>query len=216
VVKLDFWAAAGAHERGDAAGKLHIAPAERNRGPILAVLRELLPERARAIEIGSGTGQHAAYFTAEWAGLTWQPTDASTTGLASVAAYRAESDATRLLEPLALDVTRDALPPGPWDAVFAANVIHIAPWEVSRALLREAAGALGPGGLLILYGPFRFSGAFTAQSNADFDARLRGSDPAWGVRDLDDLSREASPLGFARPRTFALPANNHVVAFRRG
>ncbi|MBM4362086.1 MAG: DUF938 domain-containing protein [Deltaproteobacteria bacterium] len=210
---IDFWAAAGASEPGAAGGRLHIAPAERNRAPILEALRELLPAAPRVLEIGSGTGQHAAYFTAEWPALTWQPTDESATGRASVAAYRAEGDPSRFLEPIALDVTRDPLPPGRWDAVFASNVVHITPWAVSVALLRAAARGFAPGGQLILYGPFRFSGTFTAESNAAFDARLRDSDPAWGVRDLADLSREAALLGFGAPRVLALPANNHVVAF---
>jgi SAM-dependent methyltransferase len=211
-----FWAIAGARDDGEAPGKLCIPAAERNRDPILAVLRRILPERARVVEVGSGTGQHAAHFTGQWPTLTWQPTEMAPVGRASIEAYRQEGAPDRFLAPVEVDVTRDPLPGGPWDGVFSANVIHIAPWEVCVALVRAASRVVGPGGYLMLYGPFRFSGSFTAPSNAEFDARLRGADPSWGVRDVEDVAREARSAGFGPPETHEMPANNHILAFRRG
>jgi SAM-dependent methyltransferase len=207
----DFWADFKDAERDGQ--KLSTGPAERNRGPILEALRSLLPEAARVLEIGSGTGQHAAYFTSEWPTLGWQPTELSTTALVSVEAYRQEGDATRFLSPLPLDVTRDPFPTGPWDGVFSANVIHIAPWSVCEAIVQKAAGVLAPGGHLVLYGPFRFSGSFTAPSNAAFDARLRERDETFGIRDVDDIRRVAEAAGLSAPRVLEMPANNHVIAF---
>jgi SAM-dependent methyltransferase len=192
------------------------APAAlRNRAPILAALREILGATARILEIGSGTGQHADFFTENMPGWMWRPTDLDDENRASVDAYRAEAGRANLLPALRLDVRQPEWPLERYDVVFSANVIHIAPWEVALAIVDGAARVLVPGGRLVFYGPFRFSGAFTAESNAAFDARLRGEDPAWGVRDLDDLRREAQARGFGAPRIVPMPANNHVIVFER-
>jgi SAM-dependent methyltransferase len=192
------------------------APAAlRNRAPILAALRELLPATARVLEIGSGTGEHAAFFCDAVPTWTWQPTDASSPALASIEAHRRTVRSSGLRPALALDARTTDWPPGPFDAVFSANVIHISPWRVCLGLLDGASRVLAPAGLLVLYGPFRFDGVFLADSNAAFDARLRAEDPEWGVRDVSDLTREARARGFAEPERFALPANNHVLVFGR-
>ena len=192
------------------------APAAlRNRAPILEALRELLGPQSRVLEVGSGTGQHADFFTENMPEWRWQPTDLDQANLASVDAYRTESGRGNFLPPLRLDARGADWPAERYDAVFSANVIHIAPWPVALGLFAGARRVLEPTGLLVLYGPFRFSGEFTAESNAAFDARLRGDDPEWGVRDLDDIRRETLTRGFEPPRVFAMPANNHVLAFAR-
>lgn len=194
--------------------KRHAPAADRNRDPILAVLQQILHSGARVLEIGSGTGQHAAFFTGR-APFIWQPTDADASAVASIEAYRLESQNSGFLPPRELDVRRDPWPPGPFDAVFAANVIHISPWPVCLALVEGASRVLAPGGVLLFYGPFRFNGDFSAESNAAFDARLRNDDPAWGVRDVSDIADAAREKGFAEPpMTIPMPANNHVLAFR--
>lgn len=193
----------------------HSPPAaERNAEPILAVLRRVLPARGLVLEIASGSGYHAGVFARALPALTWQPTDRDPDGLASIAAWVEEAALPGLRPPLLLDVT------APWpvehaDAVLCINMIHIAPWTSALALLEGAARVLPAGAPLVTYGPYRFDGVFTAPSNADFDASLRGRDPAWGVRDVADLRREAAARGLALEEEVAMPANNHTLIFRR-
>lgn len=192
------------------------APAAlRNRGPILDVLRGVLGPIARVLEVASGTGEHADFFTGSVPGWIWQPSDRDDASLASIEAYRVEAGRQNFLPPVRLDASSTDWPTEHHDAIFSANMIHIAPWSATLGLLSGAARVLRPQGLLILYGPFRFSGTVTAESNAAFDARLRGEDPAWGVRDVDDLEREAAARGFDSPRIIPMPANNHVLVFAR-
>ncbi len=167
------------------------------------------------LEVASGTGQHAAFMTEKMPGWIWQPTELDDRNLASIEAYRAEADRPNFLPARRLDATGTDWPRARYDAVFSANMVHIAPWSVAAGLIARGADALEPTGVLILYGPFRFSGMFTAESNAAFDARLRGEDPAWGVRDVDDLRREAAARGFEAPDIISMPANNHVLVFAR-
>jgi hypothetical protein len=193
------------------------APAtERNREPILAVLRDVLPTAGVVLEIAAGSGEHAVFFAAALPGLAWQPTDRDGENLSSIADHRADAALANLRAPLRLDVTEPA-----WtrdlaaDAVVCVNMIHIAPWEACLGLLAGASALLAPGNPLYLYGPYCFDGAFTAASNAEFDASLRARDPRWGVRDLDEVTRAAEAVGLARERVVAMPANNHSVVFRR-
>ena len=196
--------------------KRHAPATLRNREAILAVLRDVLPPAGVVLEIAAGSGEHAVFFAAALPGLAWQPTDPDLESLSSIADHRAEAALANLRAPLRCDVTE----PG-WtqdlaaDAVVCVNMIHIAPWEACLGLLAGASALLAPRSPLYLYGPYRFAGAFTAASNADFDASLRARDPRWGVRDLDDVTRAAESAGFERERVVAMPANNHSVAFRR-
>jgi SAM-dependent methyltransferase len=197
------------------ADKQHAPAAERNRAPILEVLARVLPRRGLVLEIASGTGQHAVWFARHLRALTWQPSDADPSALASIAAWAADDALPNLRPPLHLDVTAPAWPVDAADAVVCINMIHIAPWAAARALVTGAARVLRPGGVLCTYGPYRFDGAFTAPSNAAFDASLRARNPAWGVRDVRDLEAAAAAVGLALAETVALPANNHVLVFRR-
>ncbi len=192
----------------------HAPAAERNRGPILEVLRRVLPAGARVLEVASGTGQHAAYF-AEHLDVRWMPTDADPASLPSIQAWRGEV-ADRVAAPIVLDTTTDPWPDVAIDAVFCANMIHIAPWEATPGLFRGAASRLPPGGLVVLYGPYRRGGAHTAPSNEAFDASLRARDPRWGVRDLEAVVAEAEAHGLALAEIVEMPANNLTVVLRRG
>lgn len=195
------------------------APAtHRNRQPILEVLRRWLEAPARVLEIASGSGQHAIHFASALPGVEWQPTDPDPEAIASIRAWRAEADLDNVLPPLDLDVTRPEWTTGlsPVDAVFNANMIHIAPWRACEGLFAGLPRLLRPGGHLFLYGPFRRGGAHTAPSNAAFDARLRERDPEWGVRDLEQVLDLARATGIDHVVTEPLPANNLLVVMRRG
>ena len=200
------------------------APAtSRNREPILAVLRPLLREGALVLEVASGTGQHAAFFAAAMPDVEWQPTDADPENLRSIEAWRTDAGGdpnagerrANLRAPLLLDAAAPTWPVARVDAVVCINMIHIAPWSACEGLLHGAARVLGTGGVLYLYGPFRIGGELPAPSNVAFDASLRARDPAWGVRELHDVTTLASEVGLAREVVTPMPAKNHSVVFRR-
>jgi SAM-dependent methyltransferase len=192
------------------------APATlRNREPIIAVLRDVLPQAGLVLEVASGTGEHAAAFAAAFPHLTWQPTDGDPAALTSIAAHAADSRLENIRPPLALDATAAVWPIARADALLCINMIHIAPWSAAVGLLAGAAQVLAPGGLLYLYGPFRRDGAHTAESNRRFDEDLRRRNPAWGVRDLREVGRLATDAGFRQEIVVAMPANNLSVVFRR-
>ncbi|NOV24870.1 DUF938 domain-containing protein [Cupriavidus necator] len=193
-----------------------MAPAtDRNREPILAVLRQVLPARGTVLEIASGTGQHAVHFAAALPGLTWQPSDPDEAARASIAAWTAHAGLANVRAPLALDVCRQ-----PWgidaaDAVVCINMIHIAPWAAAEALFAGAGKLLGPGGVLFLYGPYRRGGAHTAPSNAAFDAQLRATDPDWGVRDMEAVIALGAAQGLRCDEPVPMPANNFCLVLRK-
>ncbi len=193
------------------------APAtERNRDPILEVLRGILPARGHVLEIASGTGEHVVWLAQRLPTLTFQPSDPDPANRASIAAWIAHEGTSNASAPLALDAT-DAhwsIPTVP-DAILCINMIHIAPWAATLGLMRNAAAALPRGGLLYLYGPYKRGGAHTAPSNVEFDENLRARDPAWGVRDLEVVVETAGNAGLALAETVAMPANNLSVVFRR-
>lgn len=187
--------------------------AARNRGPILEVLNRVLPPQARVLEIASGTGEHTVHFAAARPDVVWQPTDRDPEAITSIAAHRALAGLFNVLPPLELDVTAATWPVAQADAVISINMIHIAPWEAARGLMAGAARVLVPGGVLVLYGPFKEGGRHTAPSNAAFDASLRARDPAWGVRDLEDVAALAARYGIRFSERVAMPANNLTLVF---
>ena len=196
-------------------GSLHAAATERNREPILEVLRRVLPERGLVLEIASGTGQHVAFFACALPGLRWQPSDASAVHLDSIRAWSAASGADNIAAPVLLDVERQPWPVTAADAILNINMIHIAPWSATAALFDGAARILDPRGVLFLYGPFMRDGQHTSDSNQRFDERLRGEDPRWGVRDLAEVERVANAAGFLLTEVVPMPANNLSLVFRR-
>ena len=189
--------------------------AERNRGPILEWLAALLPAEARVLEIASGTGQHAAFFAAEQRGWSWQPSEADARLLDAIGA-RCRGLAN-VRPPVALDVASPAwpLPRAAFDAVYCANLVHIAPWPVCAALMRGASAHLRDDGMLVLYGPFHVDGEALQPGNAAFDADLQARDARWGLRRLADVEREAAGAGLHLGRRVAMPANNLVLVFDR-
>ena len=199
------------------AGALASPAAARNAAPVLEVLRAHLPARARVLEIASGTGEHAVAFARALPGTTWTPSDPSPEARASIAAWTADSGLANVLPPLDLD----AAEPAGWpvldvQAIFCANMIHISPWAATEGLLAGAGRILpDPGGLLVLYGPYRESDAPLAPSNAAFDESLKARDPAWGLRELDAVADLAGSHGLHLTRRVEMPANNLMLLFRR-
>lgn len=197
----------------------HSPAADRNKEPILAVLRQVLPPAGGALEIASGTGQHATWFAAALPDWTWQPTEADTGLLAGIAARIAQAGTANVLAPRVLDVTAPQWPTvqAPFqerfDAVFCANMLHIAPWTACAGLMQGAARHLVPGGLLVTYGPYFEDGVIPAPSNLAFDESLRARDPSWGIRRLEDVAAEAQRAGLALRQRHALPANNLLLVF---
>ncbi len=193
--------------------------AARNREPILEVLREVLPPRGVVLEIASGSGEHALHFAKAMPTLHWQPSDTSGSALNSIAAWREtlfhEDAPVNLREPIALDARLRPWPVEDFVALVCINLIHIAPWEVAKALFQEAGARLPEGGVFYLYGPFRRDGQHTSESNATFDASLREQNPRWGVRDLEEVIEFAAKHGLALERLVEMPANNLSVVFKR-
>ena len=190
------------------------AAAERNRVPILDVLRNLLAGQGRALEIGSGTAQHVKYFARELPGWTWLPSEAPAQFETLVNALSDEAVDT-IAAPITLDVAADW--PGfvdTFDAIYSANTAHIMSWPEVEAMFAGVSRHLTAEGQFILYGPFKKHGRHHADSNAQFDASLRQRDPAMGVRELEALDALADSVGLVRVAEFAMPANNHLLVFR--
>ncbi|MGU3418935.1 DUF938 domain-containing protein [Methylobacterium sp. D54C] len=192
------------------------APAvARNRDAILAVLREILPDRGTVLEIASGSGEHAVHVAAALPGLDWLPSDPEPAARRSIAAHAFRAGLANIRPPLALDAAAAAWPVARVDGIVCINMIHIAPWAATEGLMAGAGRVLSAGGVLFLYGPFREADRSFAESNAAFDASLRARDPAWGVRDLDAVAAEAARHGLSLVRRVAMPANNLSLIFRR-
>lgn len=193
------------------------AACERNREPILAVLREVLPAPAKVLEIGSGTGQHAVYFGAHLPHLTWQPSDVpGSHSHASINAWLDEAGLPNVLRPVALDVNSADWPAGPFDAVFAANTCHIMAWDEVRAMFAGAARVLRQGGVLCVYGPFNYGGKFTSESNALFDMSLKAQGEQMGIRGFEEVDGVAGENGLVLVRDVEMPAHNRLLVWRKG
>ena len=193
----------------------HSPAADRNKGPIVAGLQRVLPPEGTLLEIASGTGQHAAHAAEQLPGWQWQPSDADPGSSASVAAWC--EGIPNVLAPLALDVLAAQWPgvPPVVDAVFCANLLHIAPWPVCAALMHGAARHLSASGMLVLYGPYVLDDAPTAPSNLAFDADLRSRNPVWGLRRLSEVLVQAGAAGLTLQQRVVMPANNLLLVLQR-
>ncbi|MDG2303335.1 MAG: DUF938 domain-containing protein [Candidatus Binatia bacterium] len=190
----------------------HAPATDRNREPILEVLRDCLPKSGRVLEIACGTGQHTAFFAPEFPNLEWQPSDLDPEARASTDEWA--RNLANVQPAIALDASAREWPLNGVSAIFCANMIHIAPIEACTGLVVGAGRALEPKGLLILYGPYRRDGAHTAASNASFDEDLRARNPSWGIRDLEFVTAEAANAGLVHQGTTQMPANNLLLVFR--
>jgi SAM-dependent methyltransferase len=205
-------------------GRLDAAAFHRNHVPIWQVLEPFLRDKSGdVVEAGSGTGQHVVDFARRSPNIVWWPSDLNEQHLKSIRAWRAYTQLPNIREPMRIDLTdpdwcpamHDGTGPGKLLAVFCANVIHIAPWQVAEGLVAGASKVLRPDGRLFLYGPFKQDGQHTALSNAVFDTSLKTGNPEWGVRDVEDVERLANGAGLTRIDTTEMPANNLMLTFAR-
>ena len=197
--------------------------ADRNKAPILEALRSVLPAAGRLLEIASGTGQHAGWIGPRLPGWVWQPTEANNAALPTISAWTHALQAGNVLAPCLLNVMEPVWPTSdetlasafqpPFDAVYCANLLHIAPWPTCAALMEGANRHLRPGGLLLIYGPFLESGVNTSPGNLTFDATLRSQNRAWGLRDIDAVKTNAHSAGLRLRHRLDMPANNLLLVF---
>ncbi|RMF39423.1 MAG: DUF938 domain-containing protein [Alphaproteobacteria bacterium] len=207
-----------AYAQPGADGRLHAPSFERNHGPIRdALVARLAGLTGRALEVGSGSGQHIGVWAEALPRLDWTPSD-------PLARHRASIDAWTQVTGRRVAPARDLDVTGDWSAVadliplsliICLNVIHIAPWRVAECLIGGAGRALGPDGVLVLYGPYIVEGRHTGEGNVAFDARLRAENPEWGLRDTADVAALAREAGFAAPEILPMPSDNRLLIFRR-
>lgn len=196
---------------------------ERNREPILEVLRRHLGGARRVLEIGSGTGQHAVHFAAAMPGLTWQTSD-DAGNLAGINQWLDDAGLANTPPPFALQAAAEPAPHfipelpvrlQPFDALFTANTLHIMGWAEVQALFASLPGILSQDALVIVYGPFNEAGCFSSESNREFDLNLKSRDPRSGIRDIDAVDALAEAAGLLRVDDVAMPANNRMLVWRR-
>ena len=190
--------------------------AARNRHLILEVLKPRLPPTGFVLEIAAGAGEHAVYNAAAFPYLHWQPTDEDPDSLDSIAAWRAHAALPNLLPPLQLDASDPASwPVDKADAIININMIHIAPWKATQGLMTGAGRILPLGGVLFMYGPYIEPGVETAPTNLSFDRSLKGRNPAWGIRHLDEVTALAARHSLELSERIKMPANNLSLFFQK-
>ena len=195
--------------------RLYYPATQRNREPILEVLRDVLPRTGQVLEISSGSGEHAVYFAQAFPSIQWTPSDPDLRCLSSIDAWRITQSIHNLKPPISLDVCQKSWPMQYADAIVNINMIHIAPWEACLALMKGCATLLDEGGVLFMYGPYKVKGEHTSESNFHFDMNLRDQNPQWGVRDLDKVIEVAHHVGLIHQETRKMPANNLSVIYQR-
>lgn len=192
----------------------HSEACERNKGPILEILRHVFADTHRVLEIGSGTGQHAVHFARHLPQLVWQPTDREDY-LPDLIARLALEGSPNIAPPLLLDVNIEPWPVSQTDAIFSANTLHIMSWDEVQDFFRGAGKMVGNGGRLCIYGPFRYNGDYTSESNARFDQHLKHYDPKSGIRDFEAVNALAEEQGFRLLNDYAMPANNQLLVWEK-
>ena len=195
--------------------------ADRNKQAILDVLKQVLPKNGSVLEIASGTGQHIVFFAAAMPQFIWQPTDAEVDSLPVIAQYAKNANLLNVRAPRRLDVMAAQWPAEvaafteSFDAIYCANMLHIAPWATCAALMQGSSRHLATSGVLITYGPYLEDDVPTSPGNLAFDESLRARDPAWGIRRLEDVTQEARLAGLHLHERHAMPANNLLLVWRK-
>ena len=192
----------------------HSEACERNKYPILKILRNVFSNSKNVLEIGSGTGQHAVYFGKNLSHLTWQPTDLKEN--ISDITERIELEGTKNVRlPIELDVTKHPWPVSGVDAIFTANTFHIMSWEYASDFFKGGGNVLTGEGVMCIYGPFKYNGEFTTESNAEFDKWLKSRGLESGIRDFEEVNKLALEQGFKLASDHNMPANNQCIVWNR-
>ena len=185
---------------------------ENNKDPILSVIKSLFEYSKAVLEVGSGTGQHAAYFAENLPHLVWYPSDRKESHK-GIMLWLKDAALDNLKPPLELDVCQDNWPELSVDAVFSANTVHIMHWDEVAAFFTGISGILPSGGVFALYGPVNYNGQYTSDSNAQFDIWLKNRDPESGIRDFEALDNLANKNGMRLTGDFKMPANNRILCW---
>lgn len=185
---------------------------ENNKTPILDVLQRVFDQASTVLEIGSGTGQHAAWFAPRLAPRRWQPSDVEA-HLGGIRAWCESAGCPTLAEPLAFDIHDNGWPVSDFDAVFSSNTAHIMDWPTAQLMIKRVAEKLPTGGIFALYGPFNYHGQFTSESNARFDVWLKEQQPHQGIRDFEEVNAVAVRHGMTLFEDNAMPANNRLLVW---
>lgn len=193
--------------------KSHSEACERNKEPILVILRGVFANTANVLEIGSGTGQHAVHFAQHLPHLTWQPADLEVHH-AGIKAWMQEANLPNLPDPLTLDVDGE-WPEGPYEAAFSANTAHIISWPQVERLFDGVGKILTTAGRFVLYGPFNYNGNYSSESNAMFDQSLRARDPLSGIRDFEAVEALATKANMTLQANHSMPANNQALVWEK-
>lgn len=187
---------------------------EQNKHVILDVLRKEFANHKNVLEIGSGTGQHAAFFAPSLPHLHWQCSDRAST-LSGINAWLNEASLETLLSPIELDVSSSQWPNKKYDAVFSANAVHIMSWQAVEAMFKGLKDCLDDSAVVCLYGPFNYAGKFTSDSNARFDQWLKQRNPLSGIRDIEALNKLAVQCHLTPSNDYEMPANNRILCWRK-
>jgi SAM-dependent methyltransferase len=185
---------------------------ELNKASILDVLKDVLRDRHRVLEVASGTGQHAVYFGANLPYLSWQTSDIQQ-NIDGIHAWLKDANLPNVLAPLTLDVNDAMWPVGKFDAIFNANTVHIISWLEVQRLFNHIASVITPGAIVCFYGPYNYNQQFTSESNARFDASLKVRDPSSGIRDFEAINALAVSHGFTLQKDIAMPSNNRLLVW---
>lgn len=195
--------------------KPYSAACERNRGPILEILKQFITrEDKRLLEVGSGTGQHAVYFAREFPWMEWYPTDVQA-NLAGMKLWFDEAKLSNIQKPQRMEVGKDELPKLKFEIIYTANTFHIMHWKECKSLIKMFGGRLREGSRVFIYGPFKYKGEFTSPSNAEFDQSLKERDPASGIRSFEDVNNAMVKNGFELTLDADMPANNRMLIYTR-
>jgi len=187
---------------------------ERNKVPILEILKDIFGNSRDVLEIGSGSGKHALYFSQNLPYLTWQPSDLEE-NLAAIRAQLTPHSLKNMRPPIILDVRRHPLPMTSASAIFSANTLHIMSWKSVAHFFRGAGKTLQTDGVLCVYGPFRYQDDFTSESNGRFDQHIRQQNPLSGIRDFEAVNQLANDNGLSFFKDYPMPANNQLLIWKR-